>query len=216
MQMPDGSARHSASDVIIVDARSNQRSIAGMSGRYTLESWRDAAGNQREFTCRVVKMSPQAIELAAPVTGTVGELAVVHFDKFGKFEGPVIRIGQRGFVMRIMATAEDRSKVAGKIAWIEDKNSPDGRRHERFVPFDARSTVSLTDGRTLRCEIIDYSIFGAAVFADIEPELGAALKVGQVIGQVVRQFGGGFAVEFPAVQSLRTLEDLLTRPGGEP
>ena len=208
--------RKNAHDVVLVktpsaERASGERTVVGMEGRYTLDSWRDAEGKHREFTCRVLKMSPNAIELAAPVTGTVGEWAVVHFDRFGKFEGPVIRTAQRTLVVRIVTTLDDRNKVAGKIAWIESKKFPDGRRHERLVPFDPRSTVLLSDGRAFPCQIIDYSIFGAAVFVEHEPAMGAILKIGKVIGRVVRQFPGGFAVEFPVLQHIRTVEQLLTQ-----
>jgi hypothetical protein len=189
--------------------RSVERAIIGMRGRYTLNSWRDADGNLRVFTCSVQKMSSRAIELAAPVTGAIGEWVGVHFDRFGKFEGPIIRHGQRSLVMRIVATAEETNKVAGKIAWIENKGTADSRRHERLVPFDSNSTVMLADGSVLPCHIIDYSISGAAVAIDLEPDLGAVLKVGKIIGRVVRRFAGGFAVEFAVIQQDRLVESLV-------
>jgi hypothetical protein len=191
------------------ERRAVARAITGMRGRYTLNSWRDADGNLRVFSCSVQKMSSRAIELTAPVTGAIGEWVCVHFDKFGKFEGPIIRQGQRSLVMRIVATVEETNKVAGKIAWIENKGTADSRRHERFVPFDSNSTVMLADGSVLPCQIIDYSISGAAVSIDLEPDLGAVLKIGKVIGRVVRRFAGGFAVEFAVIQQDRSVEGLV-------
>jgi PilZ domain-containing protein len=193
------------------ERRPAERAVVGMRGRYTLNSWRDADGNLRAFSCSVAKMSSRAIELSAPVTGAVGEWVCVHFEKFGKFEGPIIRNGQRSLVMRIVATVEETNKVADKIAWIENKGTADSRRHERFVPFDPNSTVVLADGSILPCRIIDYSISGAAVSVDLEPDLGAVLKVGKVIGRVVRTFAGGFAVEFAVIQQHPSVENLVTK-----
>jgi hypothetical protein len=68
----------------------------------------------------------------------------------------------------------------------------------------------LADGSLLPCEIIDYSISGVAVEVDFEAELGTVLKVGKIIGRVVRQFAGGFAVEFANIQPDQVVEGLLT------
>jgi hypothetical protein len=190
--------------------RPAERAVVGMKGRYTLNGWRDSEGNLRVFDCSVLKMSSRAIELSAPVTAAVGEWVCVHFDTFGKFEGPIIRTGRRSLVMRIVATVEETNKVADKIAWIENKGTADSRHHERFVPFNRASTLMLADGSVLPCEIIDYSISGVAVDVDFEAELGTVLKVGKVIGRVVRRFAGGFAVEFANIQQDQTVEGLLT------
>lgn len=121
--MPLSGADQSNFDVVFVESRADSpgdgaRGVVGMEGRYTLEGWRDAQDNLRQFPCRVVRMTPNAIELGAPVTGAVGDWVVVHFDTFGRFEGPVVRIAERTLVMRPVATADERHKVAEKIAWI--------------------------------------------------------------------------------------------------
>ena len=193
----------------------SERAIVGMSGKYTLANWRDADGEPRVFTCTVLKMSARAIELSAPVTGTPGEWVCAHFDRLGKFEGPIIRTGRRSLVMRIVATADEISKVADKIAWIEDKNTADARRHERLVPADPNSSVMLSDGSVLPCEIIDYSVSGAAVNAEHDPNVGAVVKVGNIVGNVVRRFAGGFAVEFTVIHHDQVVEDLVTEPPTE-
>ena len=41
---------------------------------------------------------------------------------------------------------------------------------------------------------------GAAVLADVAPAKGTALRIATVLGEVVRHFDGGFAVNFPTVQ----------------
>jgi hypothetical protein len=77
----------------------------------------------------VVGMAPRGIEPAVPVTGAVGEWVSVHFDKFGRFEGSVIKIAQRSLVMRIAVQSNMRGlpsgtqKIADKIAWAENKDA---------------------------------------------------------------------------------------------
>lgn len=199
------------SDVIPIECREVERAIVGMQGQYKLESWHDASGGHRTFSCHVLRMSSGAIEITGPVTGSVGERVTVHLERFGRFEGPVIRIGERRLVMRIVATNDDRNKIARKIEWVKNEKNRDKRRHERLIPRDPHSTLYLRDGHAIPCQIIDYSVSGAAVSADTIPELGTMLIVGKIIGQVVRQFPEGFAIEFIIIQDLRTVDELFTK-----
>ncbi len=195
-----------------VERRPILRTIVGLKGRGRLDNWRADDGNCRVFDCSILRMTQNAIEIAAPVTGAVGEWADVHFESLGRFDGPVIRSGERGFLMRIVATEEDRSRVASKIAWLTDKHAVDVRRYPRFVPFEPRSILTLADASTRSCEVIDYSACGAALSADVEPEMGQQLKVGKIGGRVVRRFAGGFAIEFSAVHNGGSIQGLFMRP----
>jgi hypothetical protein len=202
-------------DNVSLDRRPTSRTIVGMRGHCRLNNWRAADGNRRVFDCSVVRMTPRLIEIAAPVTGTVGEWVDVIFDTFGKFDGPVIRSGARGFLMRIVATEEDRSRVAKKIAWLENKNAADARRHPRFIPFDPLSVLTLADTSTQPCQVIDYSASGVALSADVQPPVGEHLQVGKLIGRVVRRFAGGFAIEFAALQDNGSIRGLFMSPAGQ-
>jgi len=198
-------------DVIFVECREVERAVVGMQGLYKLESWRNESGGHREFSCRVLKMSSGIIEITGPVTGSVGEWVAVHLDRLGQFKGPVIRIGERRLVVRIVATNDGRNKIARKIEWIENKKNRDRRQHDRRVPRDPRSTLRLPDGRVMPCQILDYSVSGAAVSADIIPELGTMLIVGKIIGQVVRRLPEAFAIEFLIIQDLRSVDELFKK-----
>jgi hypothetical protein len=69
----------------------------------------------------------------------------------------------------------------------------------------------LADGRLIECEVLDYSISGAGISAEVTPEIGEMIKVGDVIGRVVRHFPGGFAVRFTVLQDSKLVEELVTR-----
>ena len=223
MHMPNNSAPQKEDDLVFVERpedvvarhedeverRADECKIVGLRGQYELKNWRDATGARREFSCRVEKMSSGLIEITGPMTGSIGEWVVAHFSRFGKFEGPIIRVVRRGFTMRIVTTNDDRKKIGGKIAWVE-KKSPNKRRHERFVPRNPHSTLCLSDGNFMPCQIIDYSMSGAAVSAHVSPEIGAILIVGKILGQVIRQFPEGFVFEFHTLRNPRNIDELFT------
>jgi hypothetical protein len=61
------------------------------------------------------------------------------------------------------------------------------------------------------CFVVDISVSGAAVSADIVPRIGTVLAVGKVVGRVVRNIQGGFAVQFVEAQDRQEVEALVIR-----
>jgi PilZ domain-containing protein len=186
--------------------------MVSIPGKYSLTSRRDTQGNRREFACRVVSMSARVIVLATPVSGAIGERVIAHIDRFGKLEGTISRIMDRGFVLTLTVTEDERNKLVSKILWLEKHQNhelPEGRQHGRIIPKDPHSTLILADGTRVSCLVIDMSVSGAAVSADIIPEIGMPLAIGRAVGRVVRRFGEGFAVQFVTPQSIGTLEQTV-------
>jgi hypothetical protein len=56
------------------------------------------------------------------------------------------------------------------------------------------------------------SVGGAAVSADVQPEIGTPLAVGACVGRVVRHLHDGFAVKFTELQNRAELEWRVARP----
>ncbi|MGV3634514.1 MAG: PilZ domain-containing protein [Pseudorhodoplanes sp.] len=202
-------------DIIIVDRSRSARTSACILGRYALASRRNARGERREFACRTVEISCHHLTVMAPIDGPVGERVIAHFHDLGKLEGQIMRPAEDGFVMSLVQTAAQRERLAAKILWLEMRkhlNLPDGRVHRRIIPKNPHSSVMLADGGIHDCFVIDVSASGAAVSADITPEIGNVLAIGTVIGRVVRLFPEGFAIRFIALQDPDALEHLLRRP----
>jgi hypothetical protein len=196
----------SADDIVAVDRRADIRVITSIPGKYSLGSRRDMNGQRREFACRALNMSTRAMLLAAPVAGPRGERVIAYFDKFGQIEGRIVRVLQRGgFVMSITASEDERAKLAAKLAWLEDHKNHDvseTRAHERVVPRDPYSTLTMSDGQTMTCLVIDMSVSGVAVSAELVPPIGTPVAVGKVVGRVRRHFAEGFAVQFIDLQNI--------------
>jgi hypothetical protein len=199
-------------DLEIVDRRPDVRIVLSLPGRFTLASRRDMEGQRREFPCRVINMSCHAVTLATPVTGSVGERVIALVDQFGKLEGPIMRAMDGGFVMEIIAPKRERRRLAAKIEWYErhkNHDTEDHREHVRIIPRNPYSTLVLADGTTTECLVMDVSVSGIAVSADVTPDIGTPVAVGKVVGRVVRHFEDGFAVQFAQLQEPDTIESLI-------
>jgi hypothetical protein len=201
-------------DVVFVERRRDVRIIVNIGGRFSLSDRRDARGERRVFACRAVNLSPRAVALASVVNTKQGERVIAHIDHVGKLEGAVQRTLERGFVMSISATDDERERLADKIEWLEKHKNHDvidKRADERIVPTNPYSRMILPNGSRETCLVLDISVSGAAVSANTVPSITTVLAIGTVIGRVVRHFEGGFAVQFIEPQNRHMLEALVIR-----
>ncbi len=198
-----------SNEVVFVDRQRNSRIIVSVPGTYMLADHRNARGERRTYPCRAVNVSPYAIALAAPIRGHLGERAFATVEHLGKFKGSIVRLLEGGFVMSIVATDDEREKLAAKIDWFEQfKNFDvaDQRADSRFVPENPRSRVVFADGGSEDCFVLDLSASGAAISSQTIPEIGTVLALATIVGRVVRHFDGGFALRFIERQDLQHLE----------
>ncbi len=106
-------------DVVFVERRDDVRIIVSIPGTYSLSDRRDARGERRVFACRAVNLSARAVALAVPVQGEIGERIFANIEHFGKLVGAVVRLLERGLVMSISASDEERERLTAKIEWFE-------------------------------------------------------------------------------------------------
>jgi hypothetical protein len=185
-------------------------------GHYTLANWLDAQGKPRTFACRTSRVSPFRMMVAVPVVGKVGDRITPYFRDFGNLEGVISDTVSGGFLLELDMTTSMREKFASKLTWLEKKQKNpgilDGRKQARIIPASPHSTLTFADGTTRSCFVIDMSVSGAAVSADVQPQIGMPLAVGACIGRVVRHLPDGFAVKFVEQQSRENLERRVVRP----
>src|ERR1035438_3266842 len=100
-----------------------------------------------------------------------------------------------------------REKFASKLTWLESKQRDpgirDGRKQARIIPANPHSSLTFADGTVRNCFIVDMSMSGAAVSAEVQPPIGMPLAVGACVGRVVRLLPDGFAVKFVDRKSTR-------------
>ncbi|MGZ5874407.1 MAG: PilZ domain-containing protein [Bradyrhizobium sp.] len=185
-------------------------------GHYTLANWFDAQGKPRTFACRTSRVSPFRMMVAVPVVGRIGDRITSYFGDFGKLDGHISDIASGSFLLELAMTTSMREKLATKLSWLDKKQKDpavrEARIHARIIPASSHSTLTFADGSTRSCFIIDMSASGAAVSADVQPQIGMPLAVGACVGRVVRLLPHGFAVKFVEKQNRSELERLIVRP----
>jgi hypothetical protein len=184
-------------------------------GNYAFPNRYDPQGKPRTFACRTTRVSPFRMMVQVPVMGRIGDRLTSYFPDFGKFDGCITDTKSGAFLLELEMTGSMREKFANKLTWLEKKQKDpaivDIRKDARIIPASPHSTLTLADGSIHGCFIIDMSISGAAVSAQLQPPIGIPLAIGACIGRVVRLLPDGFAVKFVETQNRQDLNRLLVR-----
>lgn len=174
------------------ETRRHQRVKVDLQGRYML-------ADRREFECRTLDMSPGGIALAAPVMPAIGERVVVYLETIGRIDGTCVRDLGKGFAMSVKVTPRRREKIAEQLTWLANQQMlgmDDLRSFDRIVPRQQQTMLTFENRTTMPARIIDLSRSGVALAADCIPAIGAAVRVGQLAGHVIRIIDQGIAVRF--------------------
>jgi hypothetical protein len=199
-----------------VDEFLRQRAVeVSLGGSYLLPRWYDCEGKPRTFACRTKRVSPFRMTVDVPVVGKVGERLTSYFRDFGEFQSTISATMTSGFLMELDMTRARRAWMSEKLTWLEkkqkDANIEELRRDARFVPQVAHTYLTLADGSTHSCFIIDVSTAGVAISCEYDPQVGTPLAVGACVGRVIRKFSNGFAVKFAEKQNRDDLVHLIVR-----
>ena len=118
--------------------------------------------------------------VAVPVIGRVGDRISSYFGDFGKLDGHISDTAAGSFLLELAMTTSMREKLATKLTWLDKKQKDpavrEARTHARIIPANSHSTLTFADGSTRSCFIIDMSASGAAVSADVQPQVGIAAR----------------------------------------
>jgi hypothetical protein len=196
---------------VFVDEFLRRRAVnITVGGNYTLSNWYDSTGKPRTFACRTRRVSPFRMIVDVPVVGRIGDRIASYFGDFGSLEGRITDTISGGFLLELEMTKAMRAKLADQLSWLEkrqaDPSVRDVREQARIVPANPHACLTFADGTTRNCFVIDISVSGAAVSADVQPPIGTALALGVCVGRVVRHLHDGFALKFADLQRRGELE----------
>ncbi len=173
-----------------------------------------------EHACEIRDMSLSGIALISEVEVPMGSHLIIYLDDFGRFEGPVVRAFDGGFAIETALSGPRRDRVAERLAIYakggEEAAAAERRRvFPRYAPQEAGveegSVLTLSDGRTAPCRIVDMSLGGANVATELRAPIGMNVSIGRMKGRIVRHTAEGIAIEFTDIPERASA---LSRPFG--
>lgn len=155
--------------------------------------------DHRRYACRTIDMSAEIVALRSDFRPTVGDRIALDLDRWGRFDGAVIRLFEGGFTVDLEVEDQPRAHVAMQFAWLTRHFAPDATRcraHERLRPKQRFTTFTVAQV-TLPCEIVDLSRSGASLRTAVQVPPGEKVTIGKrTQAEVIRQTEDGFAVRF--------------------
>ncbi|MGB3810121.1 MAG: PilZ domain-containing protein [Parvibaculum sp.] len=169
-----------------------------------------------EHACEIRDMSLSGIALMSDATVPMDAHLIVYLDDFGRFEGPVVRTFDGGFAIETALSGARRDRVAERLAaFAKGGNGSGARAFPRYAPTDAGieegSILTLADGRSSPCRIVDMSLGGANVATELRAPIGTNVSIGRMKGRVVRHTEEGIAISFSDIPERASA---LSRPFG--
>jgi hypothetical protein len=152
-----------------------------------------------EHPCQVVQLSPEGAVFLTDQVPLGGVPIIAYVDDIGRVEAISADAVPGGFRVLFSLSGSRRERFLSRLEWHKSKAASPGiesRRHVRFEPKDTKSHLTLPDGRSYSCEVIDISLSGAAVKVEVMPSLGTHVMLGKMRGRVVRYHESGVAIEF--------------------
>ena len=164
--------------------------------------------DQSEYPCRVVQITPDHADLTSSAEVEEGAQIVAYIDEIGRVEGTAINVGEESFRLQFKLTPLKRERIFKRLEWLRDKaagKAHDQRRHQRYQPKNSQSVITLPDGRSYPCKVLDISLSGASVETSVLPALGTHIMLGKMYGRVVRYHEQGLGIEFLRPMDQNTL-----------
>lgn len=174
--------------------------------------------NGEEEPCLVVNISAGGALLKAVNPPGAGEHVVIYIDDVGRHEGQVIRSAKHFFAVDYRGRRAKTKRTADDLTQtLNNRQMKLDRRTAPRIKHDQQTVLTMENGETIACEILDISLTGASIAIDPRPDLGVKVTVGRMVGKVVRRHEKGVGVVFtgPAGKMEEIIENTRA-PQGPP
>jgi hypothetical protein len=155
---------------------------------------------EEEAMCTVQDISPGDVALRCDLKEEPTGRAVIYLDNLGRFEGPIIRSANGGFVMTFSCSLQKREKLADQLTLEVNRHllgDTDLRRYDRIEAVSGSYThFTRSTGEQIRCEVLDLSLTGVSVRTEHRPPVGEHILIGHRAGRVARHHTDGMGIEF--------------------
>ena len=175
-----------------VERRRHQRVPLALLGRFMLE-------NHNEYPCQTQNISPGGIALITPLKGKVGERIVIYLEHLAASKARSSAISNRASPSSCWHPGARSTRWPTSSPGLANRHElelPEDRRHDRVAPHQSGALMRLPSGEEMAVRVLDLSLSGAALSAEISPPVGMRVVIGETQARVVRHFNDGFGVEF--------------------
>ena len=167
---------------------------------------------QEEAMCTVRDISPGDALVVCELKQEPMGRVVIYLESLGRFEGPIVRSDDGGFVMTFSCSPQKREKLADQLTLEVNRHllgDSDLRRHDRVEAVSGSYThFTRSSGEQIRCEVLDLSLTGVSVRTELRPPVGEHILIGHRAGRVARHHGDGIGVEFLGLSLTNHTENL--------
>src|SRR6185436_6715516 len=155
---------------------------------------------QEEAICTIKDISPGDACLICELKQEPKGRAVIYLDTLGRFEGPIVRAKNGGFVMTFSCSLQKREKLADQLTLEVNRHllaDTELRRYDRVEAVSGSYThFTRSTGEQVRCEVLDLSLTGVSVRTEHRPPVGEHILIGHRAGRVARHHVEGMGIEF--------------------
>jgi hypothetical protein len=180
------------------DLRRFQRVRVKLFGRYMLD-------DGREHACQIINMSPGGMAISGLVSGRLGRRVVVYADHLGRIEGIAVRRLHNGLAAKILASGRKQDRLAAQLTWLANRHLLDQQQTQWTAPRDFPTVLTLPNGLSIPCTVIEMSASGAVITCRKKLPVGLLATIGNIQCRVVRHIDGRVIVEFTRVRHPRQL-----------
>jgi hypothetical protein len=139
-----------------------------------------------------------------------GERVVLYIDDVGRYEGQVIRASKHHFAVDYRGRRTKTNRAADSLTYaLNSKHVRLNRRANPRIRQDQPAVLTLDNGESIACEILDISLTGASIAVSPKPALGAAVSIGRMAAKVVRVHEKGVGVVFTGLAG--KMEEVLEK-----
>jgi hypothetical protein len=155
---------------------------------------------QEETICTVEDISPGDACIRCELREEPKGRAVVYLETLGRFEGPIVRARQGGFIMTFSCSLQKREKLADQLMLEMNRHllsESDLRRYDRVETTTGNFMhYTRSTGEQVRCEVLDLSLTGVSVRTELKPPVGEHILIGHRAGRVANHHDDGMGIEF--------------------
>lgn len=214
----DSTSSKIAGEKVIARAKAERRRFRRV--RLALAGRLYIPATNEEASCTVEDISPGDAALLCELKHDPEGRAIIYLEGLGRFEGPVLRHKPGGFVMTFTCSIQKRDKLADQLTLELNRHrlaEGDLRPHERVETLMGNLTqFTRSTGDQARCEVVDLTLTGVTVRAEVKPPVGEHILVGHRAGRVAVHRDDGFGVEFLGLTSPAASAAPVRRPQAVP